>query len=306
EEMVRQYIQLDPEGLHPRTELSKIYQKQGKWKEAEEMVRQYIQLDPEGLHPRTELSKIYQKQGKWKEAEEVLNRLIHFAPKNVYAYTEYGRLHSFWSQAIRSQDRKKANQLIWVYRNYIAKSYWVDKTNLPSLMELAKIYRFWRQPRAAIAFIDQALRIQPKDLTSLLEKIKTLRFLFAREEIAQLQAKGQAYLQSNPHLKKKYAFNQYQPEYYDDRRLISLNESGIIVIQPSYRQVIQDDGKTYSIPEQASVNTMLKDGEKVFFALYQNEGKIFSDNIEPYFDEVEDLPLLQGNKQITPPPVPSP
>ncbi|MCP4580250.1 MAG: hypothetical protein GY839_01435, partial [candidate division Zixibacteria bacterium] len=53
-----------PDDLHYRTELSKIYQSQGKLAEAEEVLLESLEIDNKQLHPRTELSKIYQSQGK--------------------------------------------------------------------------------------------------------------------------------------------------------------------------------------------------------------------------------------------------
>ena len=63
--MLLESLRIDPEQLHPRTELSKIYQYQKKWREAEEVLLESLRIDPEQLHPRTELSKIYQQQKKW-------------------------------------------------------------------------------------------------------------------------------------------------------------------------------------------------------------------------------------------------
>ncbi|MBA7704385.1 hypothetical protein ES703_113192 [subsurface metagenome] len=59
-------------GLHPRTELAKIYQHEGKYKEAEEILLECLKIDNKQLHSRTELAKIYQHEGKYKEAEEIL------------------------------------------------------------------------------------------------------------------------------------------------------------------------------------------------------------------------------------------
>ena len=47
-----------PTICRPVRELSKIYQQQKKWDDAIRLLKEYIELDPDGLHPRTELSKI--------------------------------------------------------------------------------------------------------------------------------------------------------------------------------------------------------------------------------------------------------
>ena len=62
---------IDNKQLHPRTELAKIYQRQGKLEEAERVLRDLLDIDKKNLQARTELAKIYQRQGKLEEAEEV-------------------------------------------------------------------------------------------------------------------------------------------------------------------------------------------------------------------------------------------
>ena len=52
--MLLESLRIDLEHLHARTELSKIYQYQRKWKEAEELLLESLKIDPEQLHPRTE------------------------------------------------------------------------------------------------------------------------------------------------------------------------------------------------------------------------------------------------------------
>ena len=59
-----------------RTELAKIYQRQGKLQEAEKVLMESLVIDDNHLHPRTELAKIYQRQGKLQEAEKVLMDLL--------------------------------------------------------------------------------------------------------------------------------------------------------------------------------------------------------------------------------------
>ncbi|MFA7421481.1 MAG: hypothetical protein WCZ90_17490, partial [Melioribacteraceae bacterium] len=56
-EVLDYYIKAHPKELKCRTELSKIYQQQKKWKEAEEILLESLRIDHEQLHPRTELSK---------------------------------------------------------------------------------------------------------------------------------------------------------------------------------------------------------------------------------------------------------
>jgi len=92
-QLLVEYLKNNPNDLSSRTELSKIYQQQKKWTEAESILKEYIQLDPSGLHPRTELSKIYQKQKKWKEAENILLELLNIDKDNLQARTELSKIY---------------------------------------------------------------------------------------------------------------------------------------------------------------------------------------------------------------------
>ncbi|UCE65268.1 MAG: tetratricopeptide repeat protein, partial [Candidatus Zixiibacteriota bacterium] len=61
-----------PHDLHSRTELSRIYQQQKRFKEAEKVLLELLEIDNNNLQARTELSRIYQQQKRFKEAEKVL------------------------------------------------------------------------------------------------------------------------------------------------------------------------------------------------------------------------------------------
>jgi hypothetical protein len=66
--VLESFIEHHPSELKCRTELSKIYQRQKRWQEAEDTLLELLRLDPENLQARTELSKVYQRQERWKEA----------------------------------------------------------------------------------------------------------------------------------------------------------------------------------------------------------------------------------------------
>ncbi len=72
EAILLDFIEKHPQELKSRTELSKIYQTQKKWQEAEDILLELKVIDPDNLQARTELSKIYQTQKKWQEAEDIL------------------------------------------------------------------------------------------------------------------------------------------------------------------------------------------------------------------------------------------
>ena len=81
-------LAIDNKQLHPRTELAKIYQKQGKLPEAEKVLKECIEINNKDLNSRTELAKIYQKQGWNKEAERVLLESLSIDSRNLFAMAE--------------------------------------------------------------------------------------------------------------------------------------------------------------------------------------------------------------------------
>src|SRR5688572_19031530 len=86
---------LEPDDLQARTELAKIYQRQGKLAEAETLLLQSLEIDNKQLHPRTELAKIYRRQGKLDKAATKAEEVLVLDPLNDFAMSE---LLGIWSR----------------------------------------------------------------------------------------------------------------------------------------------------------------------------------------------------------------
>lgn len=151
EKVLLKSLEIDDKQLHARTELSKIYQQLKKWDKAEEKLLEYIAIDPNGLHPRTELSKIYQEQKKWPEAEKVLTDLLEIDKDNIQARTELSRIYH------RQEKWKKAKKIL-------KQSLKIDKNNLPARTELSKIYQRQEKWRKAKKILLQSIQIDKKQL----------------------------------------------------------------------------------------------------------------------------------------------
>ena len=77
EKLLIRVIQLDEDNIEARTELARLYTKQGKVKQAEQFYEEAIQLDKknrieeQNIDIRMELGRLYAKQGKAKQAQQL-------------------------------------------------------------------------------------------------------------------------------------------------------------------------------------------------------------------------------------------
>jgi len=148
---LKEYIALDPNGLHPRTELGKIYQQQRKWKEAEDILLECLKIDNQQLHPRTELSKIYQQQKKWKEAEDILLESLKIDNQQLHPRTELSKIY---------QQQKKWKEA----EDILLESLKIDNQQLHPRTELGKIYQQQRKWKEAEDILLEELTIAPEAL----------------------------------------------------------------------------------------------------------------------------------------------
>ena len=159
-EVLAKFIKDHPKELKSRTELAKIYQKQGDLENAIEYLRQYIALDAKGLHPRTELAKIYQKQGDLENAESILLELLRLDPNNLQARTELAKIF---------REKGELRRAIEYLEQYIA----LDPKGLHPRTELAKIYREEGNLHESEEVLLELLKLDPNNLQARTELAKT-------------------------------------------------------------------------------------------------------------------------------------
>jgi tetratricopeptide (TPR) repeat protein len=159
EQILLDLKRLDPDNLMARTELSKIYQQQKKWDLAIRYLEEYIELDPKGLHPRTELSKIYQQQKKWEEAIRYLEEYIELDPKGLHPRTELSKIYQ------QQKKWEEAEQILLDLKR-------LDPDNLMARTELSKIYQQQKKWEEAEHILKECLEIKPDDLNAKAELSK--------------------------------------------------------------------------------------------------------------------------------------
>lgn len=81
-------LQLVPNNLQARTELSKIYQQQKDWEKAVNMLSDLLIISPKNIHAHTELSRIYQRQGLYKQAQNMAQRALEIKSTDSYGMME--------------------------------------------------------------------------------------------------------------------------------------------------------------------------------------------------------------------------
>jgi tetratricopeptide (TPR) repeat protein len=190
---LRSFLESAPENLHCRTELAKIYQRQGKLKEAEAVLLELLGLDKANLQARTELAKIYQKQGKLKEAEAVLLKVLEIKASDINSRTELARIYQRQGKLkeaeavllkvldIKPDDLNSRTELGKVYQKQneldkaeavLRKLLEIDTDNRQARTELAKIYQRQNKLGEAQAVLLSVLEVKPKDLNSRTELAK--------------------------------------------------------------------------------------------------------------------------------------
>jgi|GEM_PF-3275085 len=159
EDILLELKRLDPENLQARTELSKIYQQQKRWDEAIRLLKEYIELDPEGLHPRTELSKIYQQQKRWREAEDILLESLKIDAEQLHPRTELSKIY---------QQQKRWREA----EDILLECLRISQDDLNSRTELSKIYQQQKRWREAEDILLELKRLDPENLQARTELSK--------------------------------------------------------------------------------------------------------------------------------------
>ncbi|MDU9049903.1 MAG: tetratricopeptide repeat protein [Candidatus Electrothrix sp. Rat3] len=157
--ILEDFITENPKELKCRTELSKIYQQQKKWDEAEKTLMDLLELDSNNLQARTELSKIYQQQKKWDEAEKILMDLLELDSNNLQARTELSKIY---------QQQKKWDEAVKPLKEYIA----LDPQGLHPRTELSKIYQQQKKWDEAEKILMELLKLDSNNLQARTELSK--------------------------------------------------------------------------------------------------------------------------------------
>ncbi|MFL6216133.1 MAG: tetratricopeptide repeat protein [Blastocatellia bacterium] len=153
------FLAKNPEDLHSRTEVAKLYQRQGEFDKAESVLLEVLDRKPNDLNSRTELAKVYQRQSKQAQAEAVLLDLLQLDPNNLQARTELSKIYQ--RQGKLAEAEAVLLRVLEIRRN-----------DLNSRTELAKIYQRQGKLAEAEAVLMELLKLEPNDLQARTELAK--------------------------------------------------------------------------------------------------------------------------------------
>src|SRR5258706_3246059 len=153
------FVQSSPENLHTRTELAKIYQRQGRFTEAEEMLQQVLHVQPDDINSRTELAKIYQRQSRLAEDETVLLDVLAIRKDDLYSRIELAKIYQRQGKAKEAELR-------------LLELLEIDKNSIRARTELAKVYQRQNRLSEAETLLQWVLRLSRYDLNSRTELAK--------------------------------------------------------------------------------------------------------------------------------------
>jgi tetratricopeptide (TPR) repeat protein len=208
EDILLEIMHLDPENLQARTELSKSYQQQKRWKEAEDVLLETLRIDPLQLYTHMELSRVYQQQRKWKEAEDTLLLSLRIGPDNLHARTELNKIY---------QQQKKWKEAEDILLEVIR----LDPDNLQARTELSKIYQQQKKWKEAEDILLELLRIDPEQLYPRMELSKIYqrldRYNQAEEMLLELLSLFPHYSKVKSELSKLYI---HQGNFVEAERIL--------------------------------------------------------------------------------------
>jgi tetratricopeptide (TPR) repeat protein len=157
--VLKAFVESVPDDFHCRTELAKIYQRQGRFAEAEQILQHVLHLQPDDVNSRTELAKIYQKHNRLAEAEGVLLEVLEIRKGDLNSRTELAKIY---------QRQGKPREAESVLLELLG----IDKNNIRARTELAKVYQRQNRLGDAEALLQGVLRLSRSDLNSRTELAK--------------------------------------------------------------------------------------------------------------------------------------
>jgi tetratricopeptide (TPR) repeat protein len=157
--VLESFVESVPDDFHCRTELARIYQRQGRLAEAEKILEQVLHLQPDDVNSRTELAKIYQKHNRLAEAEGVLLEVLEIRKDDLNSRTELAKIYQ------RQGKFKEAESILVELLE-------IDRNNIRARTELAKVYQQQNRLGDAEALLQGVLRLSRNDLNSRTELAK--------------------------------------------------------------------------------------------------------------------------------------
>jgi tetratricopeptide (TPR) repeat protein len=273
-------LEIDSKQLHPRTELSKIYQHQNQWKKAENILFQCLAIEPRDIDARLELGRLYRLRRRYNEAEKYLKEIHLIRQEDIHSRIELALLY-----AITRQYPKQEEILLNIYD--------LDPTNIYNLTSLSKVFCRFRKYRIALELLKKALKIDQNDLLSINQIILIYQRFRDISNFQRYYQRGCDLVQIDPNHKHKKQFLRINPTPPDSPFILQeLSLSGIYQDHPGGKHIRVDE-TSYSLMPNAVCNSRVKHGDCVYFALYRQNNHLYVDFIEPYFKDLHDLRALK-------------
>ncbi len=252
-------------------------------------MKEYIELDPEGLHPRTELSKIYQQQKKWKEAEDILKEALAIETDNYIILTESALLYKRWAKAIDSKEEKTVLRRFYI--EAVIKSIYANNENIPILMEAALLFKQRRQYRAALLFLDKIRVMDNDDLENLREQELIYSYMSNHTKAEECRRTGEEVIKKNSYVKFRNRFEEQIIKIDLHKTLIADYQIGKYrYIYATRERFVQDtNGNRINIFEDGNVCKTLRNNDEIYFSIYTLSGETKADCIEPFFSNMESV-----------------
>lgn len=191
--VLQSFLRTAHDNVHCRTELAKVYQRQGKLEDAESVLLTLLQIEQDSIRGRTELAKVYRAQHRFNDAEVVLQRVLDGKPYDIQATTELAKVYQGQGKLSEAESllvevlRRKPRDLN--SRTELAKLYQrqskyreaeeillallkLDTNNSQARTELAKTYQRQGKLEQAELLLLKVLERKPRDLNSRTELAK--------------------------------------------------------------------------------------------------------------------------------------
>jgi tetratricopeptide (TPR) repeat protein len=191
--ILRELLERQPNNLHCRTELARIYQAQGKFENAEDILQELLAIEFESVWARTELARIYQRTGRLAEAESMLVAILDSRPSDLKSRTELAKVYQRQNRLSKAEevllealeyrrnDLNSRTELAKIYQrqgklddaeSILLELLQIDKDSIRARTELAKVYQRQNKLDEAEAVLKIVLTFSEDDLNSRTELAK--------------------------------------------------------------------------------------------------------------------------------------
>jgi len=236
------------------------------------------------------LSKIYQRQKRWEEAESILLESLHLQADNYITLTELAILYKKWN---REEKSVKRYELKKKYVHALLQSYKAKPNNISILMELVSFFKSRRQYRVALQILNQVHHIDELDLESFRIQEIIYANMFHKKGVAESRKTGEHIIKKAPYVKFRKRFEEQKERLFinDSLKIKSLTNEGVYKYHYMTKEkyIETEKGNTILIDFKANKYSKIKNGEKVFYGLYEESNMTKVDCIEPVFTSLEEV-----------------